>query len=558
MPAGDPDALADQLSLPSIDISASMTPGTTLMLQTYLVPLESTAEFPADEVMMTPRIMEVPANLPVFFSVDMAGTPGASEHAQVQWMELGFTPDVDSTDFALIVSPLDGTPMGAQQPGADVAALYLDFSWVGGFAGADPADPSFYSDPPTLTFALSNEWAESNRIDRDDNGVPVISLNLLDESSGEWVAVSDVDLPTGATDGEYVYVAHLEHFSTYVVTADERPIISTAAGEQAVLLAESLGISESAAGRPIDIVEEFAGERFAANLLDSVTVSSRPVAYKTLTVGEGVKVLVAVQDVAQGSAVPPSAVATLEIAASNAGDSDESFLLKFWYVDAGGTRVESSQEITLGPDESALYTAEIPFGSPGTFDVSVQALSIPGGTVLSATQLAVAVPWLAVYLYLLLTLAAVIIAGSAMALALYLKRRPPALALLAGTKPAQPVEVSVTEGEADGAGTGLHVGIKVANAESGALAGTHVAQVDFDLLNKTEGRQEFDLLYEARDKAGAQVLKSVQHASLAAGQHESRLVDLDLRGPGRYVIYIDIRNVQGRTLGTFKLDIESH
>jgi hypothetical protein len=200
--------------------------------------------------------------------------------------------------------------------------------------------------------------------------------------------------------------------------------------------------------------------------------------------------------------------------------------------------------------------AEIPFASAGEFEVAVEALSVPGGALLSATQLTVTVPWLVVYLNTLLVVAGAIFAGSVLGLLVYVKKRE--VAVVGGIKREIVPDIDIRDGAPAGAVSpaGLHIGVKVENAKGGTAAGTHAAVIEFDMLNKSHARLEFLLSYEALDSAGRSVHKSSQRVSLAAGQPESRVVELAFARSGGYVLHVDVYGVKGRLVGKAQIGID--
>jgi hypothetical protein len=556
MTSGDPEELAAQLDIPTIDITGGVSDlsGMTLVMPLYLVSLESSDEFPADEVIMTVKAEEVPAGVPMLITINIADTPETAD-AELLWITIEYTPGVEATDFALIVAPMTEPPAGAPATKGDVVALYMDFSWIGTFDGdVDLSDPSYYDTAPTFTFAISEDWADENNVDRDENGVPIIALNLLDEDTGTWTVIDDVTAPTEATDGQYIYEAQLEHFSTYAVSADEAPAASGGGGIErfAVNLADALGLNESSAGRVIGVVEEFVGEQFAANLLDSVTISIRPVAYKTLQVGESVQVGISLQDVVQDTAVPPAAKALFLIDIENAGETPESFTLEFWYNDSTGRRAyETSRLVEIGPMESRQETLEIPFASPGTFEVTAGAVSA-SGMLLSVTQLTVAVPWLAVYMYLLIIAAAVILAGSAGAGWFFMRKRIEVIFAAKGMQkvgPAMP-EPGTEFIRATPALLDLDISATLVNATAGVLpGGISTAIVELEVANMGAVRLEFTLRHWTEDPEGRIRNESSQTVALGAGESARRRVAMALGPPGTYTLNIDALGAEDRILG---------
>jgi hypothetical protein len=558
MSSGDPEELAAQLDIPTIDITGGVSDltGMTLVMPLYLVQIEWSEEFPTEEVIMTVKAEQVPADVPMLIPINIADTPETSD-VDLLWMTIEYTPLVEATDFALIVAPMTEPPAGAPEADGDVVALYMDFSWIGAFDGdVDLSDPSYYSTPPTFTFAISEEWADENNVDRDENGVPVVVLSLLDEDTGEWTVIEDVVAPTEAVDGQYEYEAELEHFSTYAVSADEEPVVVGGGGgggidRFAAELFESVSLAELAGSRAVTVLEEFAGEKFAANLLDSVAVSSRPVAYKILQVGESVQASISVQEVVQDTAVPPAAKAVFLIDIENFGTTQESFVLEFWYNDGTGRRAyESSRTVEIGPMESRQETLEIPFASPGTFEVTAGAVSSTGA-LLSVTQLTVVVPWLAVYMPLLIIASAVILAGSAGAGWYFMRKRLTAITAKGPqAESALPVPGASSVRVVASGGLDLDISATVVNARDGVLpAGISTAIVELEVANTGADRLKFTLRHWVRDWSGAVRSESSQEAELGAGKSMRRKVAVAFGPPGVYFLHADALGTDDRVLG---------
>ncbi|WP_415283028.1 hypothetical protein [Candidatus Nitrososphaera sp. FF02] len=249
-----------------------------------------------------------------------------------------------------------------------------------------------------------------------------------------------------------------------------------------------------------------------------------------------------------------AAKATLGVTASNAGDSDESFILRFWYSDENGTRAFESSRDHPGTAPVHAVGGRDPVCAAGGFAVTVEALSVPGGALLNATQLTVTVPWLVVYLNTLLVVAGAIFAGSVLGLLVYVKS---ARSPWWEASRVKSFDVDILEGAPAGAASpaSLHIGVRVENTKGGTATGTHAAAIEFDMLNKSHARLEFLLSYEALDSAGRSVHKSLPRVSLTAGQHESRVVDLAFARGGDYVLCVDVYSVKGRLAGKIQIRI---
>ncbi|NWG36793.1 hypothetical protein [Nitrososphaera sp.] len=418
--------------MPDYDVDSSLAgadmTGQTMVIPMFRVSMNPSADLPARNGLLTPVVSSVPANTRVAIPVDIGATVGGGVTHPIDWMRLNYTPSVASTDFTLLVSMLDSQPAGAQPPASDTYRFYLDVRWTGTFAGAQrPSDSAFYAVRPTFTFAITEEWATQERMTRDANGVPMLSLSLLNEVTGQWAPAAAVDHPTASAGGLYVYTAHLDHFSTYAVTANTIPAgRGTGAPSEeepgqpeafAVQLADSLAVSDAIKAVPIEVIEEPGAREFAARIADSLAVLVQPAAVKTFTVGEKVGVTITVQSVERTSIVPPQVTATFLVDVVNGGERAESFELLFSYHDQSGKLAYSSSRLVeVGPLEKSRFTLDIPFDSPGTFQVSIEARSVPEGRLLSTSQQLVEVPWLEVNLYLVILAVVAVLGGSAAAL----------------------------------------------------------------------------------------------------------------------------------------------
>lgn len=246
-----------------------------------------------------------------------------------------------------------------------------------------------------------------------------------------------IDRPDNAVDGEYNYVAHLDHFSTYVISAPESaPPGSGGSGgsgsgsvsSQAnfvVRLADSMQISESQEISTTGTVEEeLDGMKFEASLMDSLALLDRTIGYSTLRVGENTTALVRVSQITYGSILPPGAKAIIEANLQNGGTTTQEFTLTLHYSSGNGgqgSTFEISRLIRLGPGEARTELFDVPFGEPGSFDLVAQARTAAGEE-LAVTHIMVTVPWTTVYFYLIIAIAAPALVVSA-ALALYLMKK---------------------------------------------------------------------------------------------------------------------------------------
>ena len=336
-------------------------------------------------------------------------------------------------------------------------------------------------------------------------------------------------------------------------------------------LAESLSLVESTRTLPVEIIEEFVGTRFAAILVDSVTIASKPVAYKTIQVLPDVDVSITVVEVVQEGVIPPSAVAVLEVYIENRGDTREEFTLNFWYIDEGGRRAfELSRHVEIGPHESETLRVHIPFTSPGTYWVTAEARSVPDGDLLAWTQLTVTVPWLSVYFYVLIVVAVAIIGGSAIALILYLARNGMLIAAGAGAgasggavllaKKRKP-RVRVAEksaGIADDDYYDLIVNVNLTNGTQGRLESSELrATFEFEIFNRSARKQKFVLVYYLVDMGGVRMPESALQVKIDKRKTDVRSAIVELPSPGAYALHVEARTLKGGLLGSDHVNVRS-
>jgi len=428
--SGGVEAMVQDTGMPTYDVDSALAGADmsdqTLVIPMFRVSMNPSADLPSHSGLLSPVMSSIPANTRVSVPVNVNATVAdLGVNHPVNWIDLNYTPAVGVTDFTLLVSMLDSEPEGAQEIPDDMARFYLDVRWTGTFAGAErPSDPSFYAVAPTFSFGITEEWAAEQRMVRDSNGVPIFSLSLLNEATGEWEDVTDIDSPAGAVNGLYEYVAHLEHFSTYAVTAETRSIGRGGGGEPVERfeadLEESLQVSEQLRVLPIEVIEEPGAREFTVRLADSLAILTQQAAVKTFTVRDMVDVTVTIQSVERTSIFPPQVTATFRVDVVNRGQEHEAFDLLFSYFDQSGKEAYSSSRLVeVGPLERTQFALEIQFDSPGTFQVNIEARSIPEGKLLSTSQQLVEVPWLEVNLYLLVMAIIAVLGGTAAALALF-------------------------------------------------------------------------------------------------------------------------------------------
>jgi hypothetical protein len=277
-----------------------------------------------------------------------------------------------------------------------------------------------------------------------------------------------------------------------------------------------------------------------------------------------------VVDVRQESVAPPSATAVVQTDIANTGDEAEKFTLNYWYNDQTGKRAfDLSQQVEVEAHGKKMLQVTIPFTEPGTYHVTAEARSVPGNDLLDSTQLTVVVPWLTVYLYVLIAVAIAIFGGSAIAIALYLARNGTMIAtgtaagaiILLGRKGKPRVRVAekgTVDDDGDDDDYDLLVNVKLANsAEEGRLApGQHTALFDFEIINKSRSKQEFVLAYHLVDMAGAALPESVQEVKIAKRKTQMRNARLELLA-GAYVLHVEARTAKGEVLSSDRVSVRT-
>jgi hypothetical protein len=412
----------------------------------------------------------------------------------------------------------------------------------------------------------------------DGNGVPFLKLWLLDEGTNTWEQITSIARPSGEEDGTYTFTATLPHFSDYAITAQTATPGTGGGGGGGgsppvpalftVSLFEVLDLSETSEGQALEVIEEFVGEKYTARLLDSVVVSSRPVAYNTFQILKEVEVSITVVDVHHESVVPPSATALLETLIVNKGDVEEEFTLNFWYNDQTGARkFDLSLFVQVGPHESKTIPVEIPFTEPGTFRVTAEARGVPGGELLESTQLTVMIPWLSVYLYVLVAVAVAILGGSGAAIALYLARNATLIAAGAGgagaaiilAKKHKPrVRVAEWKEGAEDDDYDLLVNVTLANGAEGRLAKDElVGAFEFEIINRSRSKQEFVLAYYLEDVAGIRSPEAAGIVKIDKHKKELRRDRIALPSRGAYVLCVEARAHKGEVLSSDRVPVRS-
>jgi hypothetical protein len=589
---GTPADLRDAIELEPLYFNTTVIrddlPNQIITLRLRDVTIVPTADLPANNTLISDRAASIPAGVPVQVRVNFMDTPALSGHSGfIQSLDVQFTPAMLTTDFGLIVTPMDVPPAGATLPPEELRPLYIDVRWWGNVpGGSDPSVQSYYQHPPTFTFTVTDDWARSESAARDANGVPLIKIRLLNEGTNQWEEINTVQ-NLSAGNGTYTFTATLPHFSDYVITAVKSATAGSGTGTSsshvppppvvpktfAVNLADSLTLATSTSNKAVAVIEEFVNEKFSARLLDSVKISSRPVAYNTFTILKDVDVSITVVDVKQKDVAPPSATAVLQTDITNAGDQAEKFTLNFWYNDQTGKRAfDLSQQVEVEAHGSKTLQVTIPFTEPGTYRVTAEARSVPENDLLESTQLTVVVPWLSVYLYVLMTVAIAILGGSAIAIALYMARNgmmitaagagtAGALILLLGRKRKPRVRVAerklADNDDDDDDNYDLLVNVKLANGSEGRLApGERMALFDFEIINRSRRKQEFVLAYHLVDMAGTTMPESA--AEIKIGKRKTQLCKAKIELlAGAYVLHVEARTAKGEVLSSDRVSVRT-
>jgi hypothetical protein len=415
MDAFDSEALGsilETMGMPVYDVSIGSSPDIdemTIVLPTFSLSAEINGIQSDDGIFLTPIVSNLPSGMQVWIPIDVAESLDDSENLNALGnMTVSFTPADSADDFAMMLAMLDNNPesVGQTLP-EDISAFFIDASFTGNFGGATPANSTFFQELPQITFTVDEEWTIENQVER-ENGVPAISLFLLDETTGEWIEISDIELQESAVDGTYTYAVTLPHFSTYLVSANKHIPRNGGDGQEFNRsLSESLSVN-SIMG--LSEVQEIGGQSIIKNLAESMTINvvvPEPLHQRVITI-QNVSVAVSVADV-RSAALFGTAVATLNFEITNKNGAEEDMVLRYWYSDpaSGKMLYEGEQAVTVGAGQSLGWAVEIPFYSEGVFDLMIEAKSDDG--TLATTDIVIKVPWLAVYLYALVAAAIVVV-----------------------------------------------------------------------------------------------------------------------------------------------------
>jgi hypothetical protein len=380
----------------------------TMVLPTFLVDAEIGGEQPEGGAFLTPTVSEIPAGMQVMIPIDGGGSLNGGGPDALGNLTLSFTPADDTGNFTMMVAMLEDNPeQVADALPRGIGAFFIDISFAGEFGASTPANSSYYDTGglPRLAFTLSEEWALENNLRR-QGGIPVPVLFLLNENTGEWEEIGDIDLPDAATDGVYTYTATLPHMSTYFIMGEPRRQGTSEPDVLLVDLAESLSI-KSVAGTG---GHESSGRSVIKDLSESLGLSAsqpQPLHQRVLTV-HNVTVAVSVADI--HAAGIGTAVARLDFEITNSGGTGQEIVISYWYSSGGQRLYEGEQMVTIGSGESGIRSVEIPFGEAGVYEIMIEAMA--SDQTLASTDIVVEVPWLAANLYVFVITAGAVVVAS--------------------------------------------------------------------------------------------------------------------------------------------------
>jgi hypothetical protein len=420
-------SLVDGIGMPIYDVdleaASDDVSDLTMILPTFEVEMNIGGQASDDAMFLTPTLSNLPAGMQVMIPIDVGGSMGGVGNLDALGnMTLSLIPAVSASNFTMMIVLLNNSPDdNADNLPDDTATFYIDISVHGNFNGATPFDEAYFEESPQITFTIAEEWAQEQTVKRDSNNVPIVGLFLLEESTGEWIDLTqDIGRPLTAVNNSYTYTAKLAHFSTFVVTASSSTISngngggSNSGGSNSGrtftrLLSESLFVN-SAATIAVPLGSE--GKIVMKDITDSLTlraIQSHPVHKRVVTIDD-VTLAISIVDVRSVSF--GTAAATLNFEITNKGSNPDVLMLRVGYTDSAGARMEYEVEQTINVGAGQLITKEvkIPFSSPGLYNIMVEVISKDG--IMSSTDIAVNVPWLTVYLYILIVIATVVVAAS--------------------------------------------------------------------------------------------------------------------------------------------------
>ena len=403
------------IGMPVYDINAEAASTNidqmTIILPAFRVYTNVDGQTSDDAMFLTPTLSRLPAGIHVMVPIDVkASMDGAKNLDQLGNATINFTPTQSVDNFTMMISLLDNNPekMKVNLPG-DLAAFYVDISIAGNFSAITPADPTFFQGSPRIAFTLTQEWAQMHNVVKNSNGVPVVSLFLLDEGTGQWVAMSTKISSLPSATSNYAYAGTLPHFSTYVFTTNtehESSGGSHSHSKFAIPLTESLLVTGAMNSGFTIGIEGKAVFKDITELLTLTTQQPQPIHQRVIRI-QDVSVAVSISDIR--SAMFGTAIAILNFEITNKGDTAEKLMLKYWYTDptTGKAPYESNELVVVDPGQTIAKAVEIPFSSNGVYDVVIEAES-DNGTV-ATTDIIVDVPWLDIYLHLLVAIAIAIV-----------------------------------------------------------------------------------------------------------------------------------------------------
>jgi PGF-pre-PGF domain-containing protein len=411
-------SLLNSTGMPVYDINAEAASTgidqMTIILPAFRVSTNIDGQPSDDAMFLTPTLSRLPAGMHVIVPINVqASMDGRENLDNLGNLTLRFTPSENVDNFTMLISALDNNPevLTSDLP-ADMSAFYIDVSIVGDFGITTPDNPAFFQQSPTIEFTLTEDWAQTNNVERDSNRVPIVGMFLLDEGTSNWVEISNNDINShpSAVNNSYTFNATLPHFSTYVVTANTQAMSSTGGGSHAekfvIPLSDSLLITSGmSTGGTLGSEGKVVFKDITEFLRLSIT-QPQPLHQRVINI-EDVSVAVSISDIR--SAMFGTAIATLNFEITNKGDTSEKLILRYWYTDpaTGKLAYESKEILLIDAGQVLVKTVEIPFTSNGLFDIVIEAES--DDRTVATTNISVDVPWLAVYLQMLVIIAGAIV-----------------------------------------------------------------------------------------------------------------------------------------------------
>ncbi|MEW6603738.1 MAG: PGF-pre-PGF domain-containing protein, partial [Thermoproteota archaeon] len=404
------ESVLDAMDMPiynvSMEASSDGVDDMTMILPTFLVSAEIGGEASDDEIFLTPTVSDLPAGMGIMIPIDVQASISGNDNNldALGNMTFSFTPAEDAGNFTMMIAMLDSNPEGGPAVPDDAIAFFLDVSFAGNFTGATPANSTYFEELPQITFTIDEEWLVENNIRFNR-----INLYLLDETTGEWVEIPDLDQPASAVNGTYTYTATLPHFSTFAISGTEG--LTGGGGSKDREFTRSL-IESLSVRSIVRLIEgqESSGRVVIKDLDESLAFSitqQKPLHQRVLAV-HNVTIAVSVEGVR--TATIGTAVATLYFEITNKGTSPEEIVLSYWYSIGGEREYEHQQTVTVSGGESTIQAVDIPFGSAGVYEIMIQAEA--RDQTLATTDVVVEVPWLAANLYTLIMIAAAVVAAS--------------------------------------------------------------------------------------------------------------------------------------------------